>query len=94
MAVPVLFACFSLFERFFSSAGADPLGWESQACSDGWSVARRPVRDARRSASTPEDSFLLGMFVVIAFIIVSVPVGIAQLANLIMNTGASVTRRQ
>ena len=27
--------------------------------------------------STPEDSFLLGMFVVIAFVIVSVPVGIA-----------------
>lgn len=38
--------------------------------------------------STPEDSFLLGMFVVIAFILVSVPVGIAQLTGLIMGIRA------
>ena len=38
--------------------------------------------------STPEDSFLLGMFVVIAFVIVSVPVGIAQLTGLIMGIRA------
>ena len=85
----VLFACFSLFERFFSSAGARSVG-VGVACLLVMGGALLVGLFAMLGAitSTPEDSFLLGMFVVIAFVIVSVPVGIAQLTGLIMGIRA------
>ena len=85
----VLFACFSLFERFFSSAGARSVG-VGVACLLVMGGALLVGLFAMLGAitSTPEDSFLLGMFVVIAFVIVSVPVGIAQLTGVIMGMRA------
>ena len=85
----VLFACFSLFERFFSSAGAKSVGVgvAGLLVMGGALLVGRFVM-LGEITSTPEDSFLLGMFVVIAFILVSVPVGIAQLTGVIMGIRA------
>ena len=85
----VLFACFSLFERFFSSAGARSVGVGVAgllAMAGALLVGLFAMLGG--ITSTPEESFLLGMFVVIAFVIVSVPVGIAQLTGLIMGIRA------
>ena len=85
----VLFACFSLFERFFSSAGARSVGvGVAGLLVMGGALLVGLFAMLGGITSTPEDSFLLGMFVVIAFIIVSVPVGIAQLTGLIMGIRA------
>ena len=76
----VLFACFSLFERFFSSAGARSVGvGVAGLLVMGGALLVGLFAMLGAITSTPEDSFLLGVFVVIAFVIVSVPVGIAQL---------------
>lgn len=85
----VLFACFSLFERFFSSAGAKSVGvGVSGLLVMGGALLVGLFAMLGEITSTPEDSFLLGMFVVIAFILVSVPVGIAQLTGVIMGIRA------
>ena len=85
----VLFACFSLFERFFSSAGARSVGvGVAGLLVMGGALLVGLFAMLGAITSTPEDSFLLGMFVVIAFILVSVPVGIAQLTGLIMGIRA------
>ena len=85
----VLFACFSLFERFFSSAGAKSVGiGVAGLLVMGGALLVGLFAMLGEITSTPEDSFLLGMFVVIAFVIVSVPVGIAQLTGLIMGIRA------
>ena len=85
----VLFACFSLFERFFSSAGAKSVGvGVAGLLVMGGALLVGLFVMLGEITSTPEDSFLLGMFVVIAFILVSVPVGIAQLTGLIMGIRA------
>ena len=85
----VLFACFSLFERFFSSAGARSVGvGVAGLLVMGGALLVGLFAMLGGITSTPEESFLLGMFVVIAFVIVSVPVGIAQLTGLIMGIRA------
>ena len=85
----VLFACFSLFERFFSSAGAKSVGvGVAGLLMMGGALLVGLFAMLGEITSTPEDSFLLGMFVVIAFILVSVPVGIAQLTGVIMGIRA------
>ena len=85
----VLFACFSLFERFFSSAGAKSVGvGVAGLLVMGGALLVGLFVMLGEITSTPEDSFLLGMFVVIAFILVSVPVGIAQLTGVIMGIRA------
>lgn len=85
----VLSMCVSLFERFFSSAGARSVGvGVAGLLVMGGALLVGPFAMLGEITSTPEDSFLLGMFVVIAFVIVSVPVGIAQLTGLIMGMRA------
>ena len=85
----VLFACFSLFERFFSSAGARSVGvGVAGLLVMGGALLVGLFAMLGGITSTPEDSFLLGMFVVIALVIVSVPVDIAQLTGLIMGIRA------
>lgn len=85
----VLFACFSLFERFFSSGGARSVGvGVAGLLVMGGALLVGLFAMLGEITLTPEDSFLLGMFVVIAFVIVSVPVGIAHLTGLIMGIRA------
>ena len=85
----VLSMCVSLFERFFSSAGARSVGvGVAGLLVMGGALLVGLFTMLGEITSTPEDSFLLGMFVVIAFVIVSVPVGIAQLTGLIMGIRA------
>ena len=85
----VLSMCVSLFERFFSSAGARSVGvGVAGLLVMGGALLVGPFAMLGEITSTPEDSFLLGMFVVIALVIVSVPVGIAQLTGLIMGIRA------
>lgn len=85
----VLSMCVSLFERFFSSAGARSVGvGVAGLLVMGGALLVGLFVMLGEITSTPEDSFLLGMFVVIAFVIVSVPVGIAQLTGLIMGMRA------
>lgn len=85
----VLAACVSLFRGMRASAGAISVGAGAAgmlAMAGALLVGLFAMLGA--ITSTPEDSFLLGMFVVIAFVIVSVPVGIAQLTGLIMGIRA------
>ena len=85
----VLSMCVSLFERFFSSAGARSVGvGVAGLLVMGGALLVGLFAMLGEIASMPEDSFLLGMFVVIAFVIVSVPVGISQLTGLIMGMRA------
>ena len=85
----VLSMCVFLFERFFSSAGARSVGvGVAGLLVMGGALLVGLFAMLGAITSTPEDSFLLGMFVVIAFILVSVPVGIAQLTGLIMGIRA------
>lgn len=85
----VLSMCVSLFERFFSSAGARSVGvGVAGLLVMGGALLVGPFAMLSEITSTPEDSFLLGMFVVIALVIVSVTVGIAQLTGLIMGIRA------
>ena len=85
----VLSMCVSLFERFFSSAGARSVGvGVAGLLVMGGALLVGLFTMLGEITSTPEDSFLLGMFVVIAFVVVSVPVGIAQLTGLIMGIRA------
>ena len=69
----VLSACFSLFERFFNSAGAMLVGL---------------VAELHDVATALEDPFLPGLLVVGVFVFVFVPVGIAQLTGVIMGMRA------
>lgn len=85
----VLLSCFSLFERFFSSTGARSVGvGVAGLLTMGGALLVGLFAMLGGVFSTPEDSFLLGVFVVVAFVIVSVPVGIAQLTGLIMGIRA------
>lgn len=85
----VLSMCVSLFERFFSSAGARSVGvGVAGLLVMGGALLVGLFTMLGEITSTPEDSFLLGMFVVIAFVVVSIPVGIAQLTGLIMGIRA------
>lgn len=85
----VLSACFSLFERFFSSAGAKSVGvGVAGLLMMGGALLVGLFAMLGAITSTPEDSFLLGVFVVIAFVLVSVPAGLIQLTGLIVGIRA------
>ena len=80
----VLFACFSLFERFFSSAGARSVGvGVAGLLVMGGALLVGLFAELKDFATTLEDPFLPGLTVIIVCLYVGVPVGIAQLTGLI-----------
>ena len=85
----VLFACFSLFERFFSSAGAKSVGvGVAGLLMMGGAMLVGLVAELHDVATALEDPFLPGLLVVGVFVFVFVPVGIAQLTGVIMGLRA------
>lgn len=80
----VLFGCFSLFERFFSSAGARSVGLGvAGLLTMGEASLIGLFAVLKEFATTSEDPFLPGLTVIIVCLYVGVPVGIAQLTGLI-----------
>lgn len=80
----VLSACFSLFERFFSSAGARSVGvGVAGLLTMGEALLIGLFAVLKEFATTSEDPFLPGLTVIIVCLYVGVPVGIAQLTGLI-----------
>ena len=80
----VLFGCFSLFERFFSSAGARSVGvGVAGLLTMGEALLIGLFAVLKEFATTSEDPFLPGLTVIIVCLYVGVPVGIAQLTGLI-----------
>ena len=80
----VLFGCFSLFERFFSSAGATSVGLGvAGLLTMGEALLIALFAVLKDFATTSEDPFLPGLTVVIVCLYAGVPVGIAQLTGLI-----------
>ena len=80
----VLFGCFSLFERFFSSAGAKSVGvGVAGLLTMGEALLIGLFAVLKEFATTSEDPFLPGLTVIIVCLYVGVPVGIAQLTGLI-----------
>ena len=85
----VLSACFSLFERFFSSAGAKSVGvGVAGLLMMGGAMLVGLVAELHDIATALEDPFLPGLLVVGVFVFVFVPVGIAQLTGVIMGMRA------
>jgi len=85
----VLSACFSLFERFFSSAGAKSVGvGVAGLLMMGGAMLVGLVAELHDVATALEDPFLPGLIVVGVFVFVFVPVGIAQLTGVIMGMRA------
>ena len=85
----VLSACFSLFERFFSSAGAKSVGvGVAGLLMMGGAMLVGLVAEFHDAATALEDPFLPGLLVVGVFVFVFVPVGIAQLTGVIMGMRA------
>ena len=85
----VLFGCFSLFERFFSSAGARSVGvGVAGLLTMGEALLIGLFAVLKEFATTSEDPFLPGLTVIIVFVVVFIPVGIAQLTGLIMGIRA------
>ncbi|MFQ9340276.1 MAG: hypothetical protein ACLR2J_05700 [Actinomyces sp.] len=85
----VLSACFSLFERFFSSAGAKSVGvGVAGLLMMGGAMLVGLVAELHDVATALEDPFLPGLLVVGVFVFVFVPVGIAQLTGVIMGMRA------
>lgn len=85
----VLSACFSLFERFFSSAGAKSVGvGVAGLLMMGGAMLVGLVAELHDAATALEDPFLPGLLVVGVFVFVFVPVGIAQLTGVIMGMRA------
>ena len=80
----VLFGCFSLFVRFFSSAGARSVGvGVAGLLTMGEALLIGLFAVLKEFATTSEDPFLPGLTVIIVCLSVGVPVGIAQLTGLI-----------
>lgn len=85
----VLSACFSLFERFFNSAGAKSVGvGVAGLLMMGGAMLVGLVAELHDVATALEDPFLPGLLVVGVFVFVFVPVGIAQLTGVIMGMRA------
>lgn len=85
----VLFGCFSLFERFFSSAGAISVGLGvAGLLTMGEASLIGLFAVLKDFATTSEDPFLPGLTVIIVCLYVGVPVGIAQLTGLIVGIRA------
>ena len=79
----VLFGCFSLFERFFSSAGARSVGVGVAGLLTMGEALLIGLFAVLKDFATTEDPFLPGLTVIIVCLYVGVPVGIAQLTGLI-----------
>ena len=79
----VLSACFSLFERFFSSAGAKSVGVGVAGLLMMGGALLIGLFAVLKDFATTEDPFLPGLTVIIVCLYVGVPVGIAQLTGLI-----------
>ena len=85
----VLAACVSLFERFFSSAGATSVGLGvAGLLTMGEALLIGLFAVLKDFATTSEDPFLPGLTVVIVCLYAGVPVGIAQLTGLIVGIRA------
>lgn len=85
----VLSACFSLFERFFSSAGATSVGLGvAGLLTMGEALLIGLFAVLKDFATTSEDPFLPGLTVIIVCLYAGVPVGIAQLTGLIVGIRA------
>ena len=90
----VLSACFSLFERFFSSAGAKSVGvGVAGLLMMGGAMLVGLVAAVHYVATALEDPFLPGLIVVAVCFYMSVPAGLVQLAGLIMGIRAPVLVR-
>lgn len=80
----VLSMCVSLFERFFSSAGATSVGLGvAGLLTMGEALLIGLFAVLKDFATTSEDPFLPGLSVIIVCLYAGVPVGIAQLTGLI-----------
>lgn len=80
----VLSMCVSLFERFFSSAGATSVGLGvAGLLTMGEALLIGLFAVLKDFATTSEDPFLPGLTVIIVCLYAGVPVGIAQLTGLI-----------
>ena len=79
----VLFGCFSLFECFFSSAGARSVGVGVAGLLTMGEALLIGLFAVLKDFATTEDPFLPGLTVIIVCLYVGVPVGIAQLTGLI-----------
>lgn len=79
----VLSACFSLFERFFSSAGAKSVGVGVAGLLMMGGAMLVGLFAVLKDFTTTEEPFLPGLTVIIVCLYVGVPVGIAQLTGLI-----------
>ena len=84
----VLSACFSLFERFFSSAGARSVGVGVAGLLTMGEALLIGLFAVLKDFATTEEPFLPGLTVIIVCLYVGVPVGIAQLTGLIMGIRA------
>ena len=84
----VLSACFSLFERFFSSAGARSVGGGVAGLLTMGEAVLIGLFAVLKDFATTEEPFLPGLTVIIVCLYVGVPVGIAQLTGLIMGIRA------
>lgn len=84
----VLFGCFSLFERFFSSAGARSVGVGVAGLLTMGEALLIGLFAVLKDFATTEDPFLPGLTVIIVCLYVGVPVGIAQLTGLIVGIRA------
>ena len=84
----VLSACFSLFERFFSSVGAKSVGVGVAGLLMMGEALLIGLFAVLKDFATTEDPFLPGLTVIIVCLYVGVPVGIAQLTGLIMGIRA------
>ncbi|SIA65723.1 Uncharacterised protein [Mycobacteroides abscessus subsp. abscessus] len=85
----VLSMCVSLFERFFSSAGATSVGLGvAGLLTMGEALLIGLFAVLKDFATTSEDPFLPGLTVIIVCLYAGVPVGIAQLTGLIMGIRA------
>ena len=85
----VLSACFSLFERFFSSAGTKSVGvGVAGLLMMGGALLVGLFAMLHELATTPGRPFLPGLIVVAVCFYMSVPAGLVQLAGLIMGIRA------
>lgn len=85
----VLFACFSLFERFFSSAGARSVGvGVASLLVMGGALLVGLFAMLHELATTPGRPFLPELIVVAVCIYMSVPAGLIQLTGLIVGIRA------
>ena len=84
----VLSACFSLFERFFSSAGARSVGVGVAGLLTMGEALLIGLFAVLKDFATTEEPFLPGLTVIIVCIYMSVPAGLIQLTGLLVGIRA------